>query len=75
MIANIQAVVRGNDGNIRATLENLRIATENLYQLTDRVKQHPRNLGENPAARGSESPEISFWRHYFIATAIRALST
>jgi ABC-type transporter Mla subunit MlaD len=44
MIANIQSVVRGNDDNIRETIENLRDATANLDQLTDQVKQRPWSL-------------------------------
>ncbi len=44
LIASIQAVVRGNDDNIRETIANLRVATENLDQLTDQVKQRPWSL-------------------------------
>jgi phospholipid/cholesterol/gamma-HCH transport system substrate-binding protein len=44
LIANIQSVVRGNDDNIRETIENLRVATANLDQLTDQVKQRPWSL-------------------------------
>ncbi|MCU1338121.1 MAG: hypothetical protein JWO19_3702 [Bryobacterales bacterium] len=44
LIASIQSVVRGNDDNIRETIENLRVATANLDQLTDQVKQRPWSL-------------------------------
>jgi ABC-type transporter Mla subunit MlaD len=44
LIASVQAVVRGNDNNIRETIKNLRIATENLDELTDQVKQRPWSL-------------------------------
>jgi phospholipid/cholesterol/gamma-HCH transport system substrate-binding protein len=44
LIASVQTVVRGNDDNIRETIENLRVATENLDQLTDQVKRRPWSL-------------------------------
>jgi ABC-type transporter Mla subunit MlaD len=44
LIANLQAVVRGNDDNVRETLENIRVATENLNQLSDQVNQRPWSL-------------------------------
>lgn len=44
LMASVQAVVRGNDDNIRETLENLRVASENLDQLTGKVKQNPWSL-------------------------------
>jgi hypothetical protein len=37
-------VVRGNEVNLRQTLENIRVASENLDQLTDEVKQRPWSL-------------------------------
>lgn len=44
MMASVQAVVRGNDDNIRETIESLRVATQNLDQLTEQVKQRPWSL-------------------------------
>ena len=44
MMASVQAVVRGNDDNIRETIENLKATTENLNQLTEQVKQQPWSL-------------------------------
>jgi ABC-type transporter Mla subunit MlaD len=44
LIASLQSVVRGNDGNIRETLENIRIATETLDELSDQVNQRPWSL-------------------------------
>jgi len=44
LIASLQMVVRGNDDNIRETMENLRAATENLAQLSGEVKQRPWSL-------------------------------
>ena len=44
LITSVQGVVRGNDDNIRETLENLRVASENLDQLTGQVKQNPWSL-------------------------------
>jgi len=44
MMASVQAVVHGNDDNIRETIENLRVATQNLDQLTEQVKQRPWSL-------------------------------
>jgi hypothetical protein len=40
----VQTVVRGNEVNLRETLENIRVASENLAQLTDQVKQRPWSL-------------------------------
>jgi phospholipid/cholesterol/gamma-HCH transport system substrate-binding protein len=44
LIASIQTAVRGNDDNIRDTIENLRIATESLAQLSAGVKERPWSL-------------------------------
>jgi ABC-type transporter Mla subunit MlaD len=44
LITSVQTVVRGNDVNLRETLDNIRIASENLDQLTDQVKQRPWSL-------------------------------
>jgi len=44
LIGSIQTVVRGNDDNIRETIENLRAATENLAQLSAGVKDRPWSL-------------------------------
>jgi phospholipid/cholesterol/gamma-HCH transport system substrate-binding protein len=44
LIANIQATVRGNDDNIRETIENLRAATESLATLSTGVKDRPWSL-------------------------------
>jgi phospholipid/cholesterol/gamma-HCH transport system substrate-binding protein len=44
LINDIQAVIRANDGNISAAIENLRVTTENLTQLTGQVKQRPWSL-------------------------------
>jgi ABC-type transporter Mla subunit MlaD len=44
LMASVQAVVRGNDDNLSATIANLRVATDNLDQLTDQVKQRPWSL-------------------------------
>jgi phospholipid/cholesterol/gamma-HCH transport system substrate-binding protein len=44
LIASIQAAVRGNDDNIRETIENLRVATEHLAQLSTGVKDRPWSL-------------------------------
>lgn len=44
LIASVQAAVRGNDDNIRETVENLRVATENLAQLSAGVKDRPFSL-------------------------------
>src|SRR5436305_13414787 len=44
LMASVQAVVRGNDDNIRETIENVRVATQNLDQLTEQVKQRPCSL-------------------------------
>jgi phospholipid/cholesterol/gamma-HCH transport system substrate-binding protein len=44
LIASVQAAVRGNDDNIRETIEHLRVATENLAQLSAGVKDRPFSL-------------------------------
>jgi phospholipid/cholesterol/gamma-HCH transport system substrate-binding protein len=44
LIASVQTAVRGNDDNIRETIENLRVATENLAQLSAGVKARPWSL-------------------------------
>jgi phospholipid/cholesterol/gamma-HCH transport system substrate-binding protein len=44
LIASLQSTVRGNDDNIRETIESLRIATENLAQLSAGVKDRPWSL-------------------------------
>jgi phospholipid/cholesterol/gamma-HCH transport system substrate-binding protein len=44
LIASVQVAVRGNDDNIRETIENLRVATENLAQLSAGVKDRPWSL-------------------------------
>ena len=44
LIASVQAAVRGNDDNIRETIENLRVATENLAQLSGGIKDRPWSL-------------------------------
>jgi ABC-type transporter Mla subunit MlaD len=44
LIGSIQSVVRGNDDNIRESIDKLRIASENLAQLTDHVNHQPWSL-------------------------------
>lgn len=44
LMTSVQAVVRGNDDNIRETMENLRTASENLDQLSGNLKQNPWSL-------------------------------
>jgi phospholipid/cholesterol/gamma-HCH transport system substrate-binding protein len=44
LIASVQTAVRGNDVNVRETIENLRVATENLAQLSAGVKDRPWSL-------------------------------
>jgi phospholipid/cholesterol/gamma-HCH transport system substrate-binding protein len=44
LIASVQVAVRGNDDNIRETIDNLRVATENLAQLSGGVKDRPWSL-------------------------------
>jgi len=44
LLADMQALVKGNDYKIDDTIENLRTATENLDQLTESVKQRPWSL-------------------------------
>jgi hypothetical protein len=38
------SAIRGNDNNIRETIENLRVATENLAQLSAAVRDRPFSL-------------------------------
>jgi phospholipid/cholesterol/gamma-HCH transport system substrate-binding protein len=44
LITSLQVAVRGNDDNIRGTMENLRVATESLAQLSAGVKDRPWSL-------------------------------
>ena len=57
LIGNIQAVVRGNDDNIRETIENLRAATENLAQLSAGVKERPWSLVRIRQPKDRKLPE------------------
>jgi phospholipid/cholesterol/gamma-HCH transport system substrate-binding protein len=57
LIANIQTVVRGNDGNIRETIENLRILTEDLAQLSDGLKDRPWSLVRIRQPKDRKLPE------------------
>jgi phospholipid/cholesterol/gamma-HCH transport system substrate-binding protein len=44
LIGSLQTAVRGNDDNIRETIENLRVATGNLAQLSAGVRDRPWSL-------------------------------
>jgi len=57
LIASVQAAVRGNDDNIRETIENLRVATENLAQLSSGVKDRPWSLVRIRQSKDREIPK------------------
>ena len=57
LMASMQAVVRGNDGDIHETIENLRVATENLAQLSGNVKQRPWSLVRIRQPKDRKVPE------------------
>lgn len=57
LIGSIQTAVRGNDDNIRKTIENLRVATENLAQLSAGVKDRPWSLVRIRQPKGRKIPK------------------
>jgi phospholipid/cholesterol/gamma-HCH transport system substrate-binding protein len=57
LMASVQAVVRGNDDNLSATIANLRVTTENLDQLTEQVKQRPWSLVRIRQAKDRKVPQ------------------
>jgi phospholipid/cholesterol/gamma-HCH transport system substrate-binding protein len=57
LIASMQAIVRGNDDNIRETIENLRVATENIAELSADVKERPWSLVRIRQPKDRKVPE------------------
>jgi phospholipid/cholesterol/gamma-HCH transport system substrate-binding protein len=57
LIASVQGTVRGNDDNIRETIENLRVAAEHLAQLSAGLKDRPWSLVRIRQPKDREIPK------------------
>jgi phospholipid/cholesterol/gamma-HCH transport system substrate-binding protein len=63
LMASVQTIVRGNDGDIRETIENLRVATEGLAQLSTGLKDRPWSLVRIRQPKDRKVPEQSSSPH------------